>query len=333
MKKHHMNIKISLILSLCLLAGLLLSGCKPKSVPESQQIPDSPVASSPTIDKEPEDTISHEPINTTNDFVCLIPSAPGEVVYSNEVASLDVSNASEGYICVKYQGTCPKVKLRITGSNQTVYTYNLIGSDYETFPLTSGSGTYSIGIYENILETKYATAMHQEIQVDITNIFGPFLYPNQYVDFDSSSQCVSKANSLCSSASGDLDRVSEIYNYVISSISYDFDKAASVPSGYTSNLDETLSTGTGICLDYAALMAAMLRSQGIPTQLEVGYAGEAYHAWISTYVDEVGWVNGIIEFDGKSWSLMDPTFAANSAESTLKKFIGNGNNYTVKYIY
>jgi len=50
-------------------------------------------------------------------------------------------------------------------------------------------------------------------------------------------------------------------------------------------------------------------------------------------VDEIGWVNGIIEFDGTSWSLMDPTFAANSSESSLKKFIGDGSNYTVKYVY
>ena len=47
----------------------------------------------------------------------------------------------------------------------------------------------------------------------------------------------------------------------------------------------------GICFDYAALMTAMLRSQGIPTKLEIGYSGEVYHAWISTYIDEIGWVD------------------------------------------
>jgi hypothetical protein len=94
-----------------------------------------------------------------------------------------------------------------------------------------------------------------------------------------------------------------------------------------------LQSGTGICLDYAAVMASMLRSQNIPTRLEVGYAGTAYHAWISTYIAEVGWVNGIISFDGKSWSLMDPTFAANSSQQTLKNFIGDGSNYSTKYIY
>ena len=78
----------------------------------------------------------------------------------------------------------------------------------------------------------------------------------------------------------------------------------------------------------------MLRSQRIPTRLEVGYAGEAYHAWISVYLEETGWVDNIIEFHGSSWSLMDPTFAAGTGNSSsLKQFIGDGTNYVVKYYY
>ena len=54
----------------------------------------------------------------------------------------------------------------------------------------------------------------------------------------------------------------------------------------------------------------MLRSQGIPTRLEVGYAGTVYHAWISTYIKDVGWINGIIQFNGSGWTLIDPTTAS-----------------------
>lgn len=99
------------------------------------------------------------------------------------------------------------------------------------------------------------------------------------------------------------------------------------------DVDETLSSGKGICFDYAALMAAMLRSQRIPTKLQVGYAGEAYHAWISCYVDEIGWVDNIISFDGKDWSLMDPTLAANNDDDTVKDYIGDGSRYIIKYTY
>ena len=41
----------------------------------------------------------------------------------------------------------------------------------------------------------------------------------------------------------------------------------------------------------------------------------------------------MIQFDGKEWSLMDPTFASNTEEKALQDFIGDGENYSVKYIY
>ena len=80
-------------------------------------------------------------------------------------------------------------------------------------------------------------------------------------------------------------------------------------------------------------MTAMLRTQRIPTRLEVGYSGEIYHAWISCYLTEKGWVDNVIEFDGKNWSLMDPTLASNNGKGSVKKYVGDGSNYTVKYTY
>lgn len=69
-------------------------------------------------------------------------------------------------------------------------------------------------------------------------------------------------------------------------------------------MDDTLKTKKGICFDYAALMTAMLRSSGIPTRLDIGYATNIYHACISTYLDEQGWVDNVIKFDGKNWTMM-----------------------------
>ena len=267
-----------------------------------------------------------------NTSVCLIPEYPGEVIYSNELASIDASNASDGYICVKYTGDTDKVKLQISCPNTTTYTYNL-GKEYEVFPLTSDSGQYRIAVYENIENTKYSTAFTQDIDVEITNEFGAYLYPNQYVNFTSEDSSVHMAAKLAYPADDDLSVVTYIYNYVISNITYDTQLAETVQSGYLPDNDRTLATGKGICLDYASLMASMLRSQNIPTHMEIGYAGSAYHAWISVYLREVGWVNGIIEFDGTDWSLMDPTFASGSSDKELKEFIGDGANYETKYIY
>ena len=47
-------------------------------------------------------------------------------------------------------------------------------------------------------------------------------------------------------------------------VAYDYDKLEGLPSSYLPDVDETLTTGQGICFDYAALMAAMLPS---PTAL------------------------------------------------------------------
>ncbi len=280
----------------------------------------------PTVDA------SVEKGSRDNAVRCLTPSAPGTVVYSSDTALLDLSNAAEGYICASYTGSCPKVKLQITGPDAVTYTYDMRGGK-EFFPISAGSGSYTIGVYENVTSNQYSVNMTQTVDITVTNEFGPFLYPNQYCMFDASSATVQKAADLAYAANNDLDAVTNIYNYVIKTISYDHAKAENIQSGYVCNVDETLASGTGICLDYAAVMTCMLRSQGIPARLEVGYAGSAYHAWISAYVDEKGWINGIIEFDGESWSLMDPTFSANTDKEELKSFIGDGSNYILKYVY
>ena len=62
---------------------------------------------------------------------------------------------------------------------------------------------------------------------------------------------------LAEGAATDLDVVDAIYNYVVSHITYDYDKAASVQSGYLPDADEILSCGAGICFDYADVMAVI----------------------------------------------------------------------------
>ena len=144
---------------------------------------------------------------------------------------------------------------------------------------------------------------------------------------------MSYAAELSDKASNDLDYVGLVYRYVTENIKYDEELAANVKSGYLPDIDNTMDSGKGICFDYASLMAAMLRSQGIPTKLVVGYSGDAYHAWISVYLKEAGWVDKVIQFDGKSWVLVDPTLAANNSGPSVKKYIGDGSNYTEKYAY
>ena len=264
---------------------------------------------------------------------CLKPEAGGSVVYGGGSVSIDASNASDGYIMVKYTGSAPKVKIQISHSGADTYTYTDKSKDYQTFPLSEGDGYYKVDVLENVSGDFYAFLTSTGLDVDIKNEFGAFLYPNQYVWYEEGDKAIDLARELSGKSSDNLDYVEKVYKKVIKSIKYDNDKAANVATDYIPDIDETLASGKGICFDYASLMSAMLRSQGVPTKLVVGYSGQAYHAWISVWLEEQGWVDNIIEFDGKSWSLMDPTLASNNSSKSVKKYIGEGSNYVVKYNY
>ena len=268
-----------------------------------------------------------------NTPVCLVPEAPGDIVYGNEFVSIDASNSSEGYIIVTYLGDSTNVKLQITGPDYMTYTYDIHDNGSETFPVSAGNGGYEIGLFEQVEGSQYSTIYLEDFTFNVENELGAFLYPNQYVKFNKDSAVVAMGKDIVAPAHDDLEAINYVYNYLISNVTYDLEKAETVESGYIPNVDHILDIKKGICLDYAAVMSSMLRSQGIPVRMEVGYAGSAYHAWISAYAENIGWINGLVEFDGNSWSIMDPTVAANAGEESLKNFIGEGDNYLTKYIY
>lgn len=310
--------RIRFLLAACIACTLLFSGgC-------------STTSSAGTTSQE----VNHEGDPRDPTPQVLVPTADGTVSFQNNVASIDASNSSKGYIMASYFGSNEKVKLQITCPDGDCYTYLISDrGNYNVFPLTAGDGSYSLQVLENVSGDSYMISLDATIDVTLESEFDPFLYPNQYVNFSLDSAVVEKSKELATNTWTDLEVVENIYNYVIQNISYDTDKAESVSYGYLPSVDETLASGTGICFDYAALMSALLRLQKIPTKLQVGYSGDAYHAWISTYVDDAGWVDNIIEFDGKSWQLMDPTLAANNDEASVKEYVGDGSNYVVKYSY
>lgn len=266
----------------------------------------------------------------------LVPVASGKVVHQAGGAVIDASNTVDGYVMIKYTGDASaKLKVLVTGPSGVQYTYNLTASgSYETFPLSDGSGSYKLGVYKNVSGTRYTALLSRQMTVSLTDEFAPFLRPNQYVNYTADSKTVAKGAELTADKAEMLDKVDAVYTYIINNFSYDKEKAKTVKSGYLPDLDAILAAGKGICFDYSAVMAAMLRSQGIPTKLVVGYAGKAYHSWISVYSEDTGWVEGVIFFDGSTWKLMDPTFASSGKSSeAIMNYIGDGSNYTAKYLY
>lgn len=265
----------------------------------------------------------------------LTPVASGSRVKKSGSATVDMSNKTDGYIMVKFGNTDKKLKVRVTGSSGTTYTYNLTGNDtYETFPLSDGNGKYTVEVFKNIQDTKYSKELSTSFEVTLKDEFAPFLRPNQYVNYTEDSQAVALAAELTAGMTDNLEKVKTIYDYVVQNISYDRLLAAKVQSGYLPDIDQVLAKKKGICFDYAALMSAMLRSQEVPTKLVVGYTGSVYHAWINVYSEEEGWIDAAIYFDGQEWKLMDPTFASsNNSSQAIMKYIGNGANYQAKYLY
>lgn len=157
----------------------------------------------------------------------------------------------------KYTGSNAKPKLQLTGTDGITYTYSLY-KDYSTFPLTSGDGTYQVGVYENVSDDRYTTLLSETFSVTLTDPLKPYLYPNQYVNFTADSLPVAKAEELADGASSDLDIISSVYNYIITHFTYDYSKASSVTSGYLPDIDEVFTSEKGICFDYAAVMTFLM---------------------------------------------------------------------------
>ncbi len=319
MKRRCLYKQIGLVLCLC----LLLCGCgaqAPAPAPETAEpaATAQPAAKTAVRSNEPE---------------VLLSESPGTVLLGTDSLTVDASHTDQGYVTVRYSGSAAKASVLIIGPDGVTYKYFLPPSEkFQALPLSCGNGSYAIEGYENVEGNSYAVLFKESVQVELADELLPFLYSNLYVDFKESSQAVLKAQEVVASAADDLEAVTLIYHYVVEHITYDKEKAETVTSGYLPVVDETLLTGEGICFDYAALTCAMLRSQRIPAKLEIGYAGAIYHAWISVYIEEIGWIDRLIEFTGDAWTRMDPTFAASNGNSdAVLEYIGDGTNYNLQY--
>lgn len=218
----------------------------------------------------------------------LVPEAPGTDTIGYSPLILDISNISQGYLTAVSDSNGTTKNIQLSADDGVVYSYFVSSGESAVIPFTSGSGTYQVSCYEQVNGSQYAALFAQALEVSLENEFLPFLYPNQYVNFTPDSEACKLALSLLAEDATEQESIDTVFQYVTQHVTYDEDKAATVETGYLPDIDETLSTGKGICFDYAALMTAMLRSSGIPTRLDIGYATNIYHAWISTYLEETG---------------------------------------------
>lgn len=290
-----------------------------------------------TITSPPTETTTSERITEPVEIVIpelKIPLASGERVAVGDSSQIDFSSADEGYISAIYTGKSLRAKLRIRcGDLQYDHDLSADGTE-EFFPLMT-DGSYTVKVYEQVAGKSYAEAVSAEFEVSLRSETEMYLYPNKYVSFDKNSKAVEKAAELCAGKDGDVEKIKAIFGYVSEKITYDKELASTVTSGYVPDPDRTLSSGKGICFDYASLVAAMCRSQGIPTRLVIGYAEpEIYHAWNEIHTDETGWITPELFLKNKGFNLADATFyAGNPDKEKIADYISDGSNYAAMYRY
>ncbi len=256
-----------------------------------------------------------------------------------EDAVVDYSNISQGYISAKYNGSSARAKMRIIcGDVVSDHDLNADGI-FEYYPLTEGSGDYNIQLYEQLDGKMYSEVINITVTANISDEVSPYIYPNRYVMYEQGSDCVYKAAEVCAGITDTIERIAAIFGYITDNITYDYDLADRVSSGsvgvYVPDPDSVLARKKGICYDYASLFAAMLRSQGIPSRLVIGYAKEnIYHAWNEVYTTETGWISTELLLKQKGYNIVDSTFYANTPDKPrIAAYIMDSGNYSAIYRY
>ena len=210
---------------------------------------------------------------------------------------IDKSQVNSGVININYNNG--KVGAVRVSKGSTSYDYILKGN--ETIPLQLGNGEYTVLVLENAGGNKFKQIAKETITLKSIDSNEVYLQSIQMINWNNDMNAIKKAKELTKNAKNNKEKVESIYNYIITNVSYDNDKANKLSSNYIPKIDETLKSQKGICYDYASLFAAMARSVGLPTKLLMGHKNDIneYHAWNQVYLE-----------DTNEWITIDTTYDA-----------------------
>lgn len=241
---------------------------------------------------------------------------------STEALPVRFSSLQAGTVTVSYdiRSSTKRHKLVIVKAD-TVYSYELDPArTSETFPLQSGGGTYEMTLAEHKSGTTYRKLGTTSIDLPDSEADQVFLGSVQNVNWKEAKKATALAAKLTATKKTDQEKAQAIYDYVIANIEYE-EKETRI--AYLPTVDDTLTSGKGMCYDYASLMAVMLRSSGLPTKLVMGSTTYVtpYHAWNEIFLD------------GK-WVIVDATVdAAYKQAGRSIPFAKDASKYTVQKVY
>lgn len=208
----------------------------------------------------------------------------------------------------------------LCGENHIEYNIMADGS-IEDFSLQFGSGEYTARLLQNKSGNDYIEIETQTFSVTLQSDTIAYLNSIQNVNWNENMPPIKDVRKIVAPAlehASDnellLECTDALYNYVCTHIEYDDDKTNHLGYNYLPDIEQTYSCSKGICYDYSSLLAAMLRSIGIPAKLSKGYASynpDVYHAWNEVFID------------GK-WHVIDATLDASTGvyEPMFKKSAG-----------
>ena len=214
------------------------------------------------------------------------PEASGQMVDTSSKLTIDYSHIDLGYVMVHGPQSSKSVKLQVSKDGYGL-NYDINGNgNWEIIPLQFGEGNYKFAMFEHASGTKFTPVGQLQLTAQFSNPASVYLIPSQYVYYVKETPAVAKSDEICAGLSSDQEKFDAIRAYIRDNYVYDFDKAKSVSTGLLPSVDYVWDKGMGICQDLAALAACMLRVQGIPTQLMIGYVdGNYYHAWNYVYIN------------------------------------------------
>lgn len=247
----------------------------------------------------------------------------------------DNGNGTVTLNCVNSMGI--DVMAIVSANDNTYYQYYSLGTSSTSIvvPMNVGNTVYKIRMLYmyNPEQRSYVAFETKEINLKLSDEYVPYSVPNVTVNYKLSDNVIKESMDLVKGCKSETEIVEKIHRFVLEKYTYDKDTANGIKNGtitsYNPDVQRAYKNRKGICYDYAAVFAAMLRIQGIEVKLVTGYPAEgfekgAYHAW-----------NQIYDSATKTWYTVDITWDSSYYHSghsfTLKKNAANYSNIVYYY--
>ena len=169
-------------------------------------------------------------------------------------------------------------KVQLVDATGKAYTCQ---ADANTHLPVNENGTYEVRVLKHKVDNKYSRVFSKQVVVE--NCKG-YMGSSEVVDFEENQKFLqSDAIQKVLSNKEDYQIAQAAFKYLDKNWKYNYERAKTVKSWYVPNTDVNAVDKSGICYDYAAAYASIMREAGIQCKVIFGYVqtktGSVYHAW------------------------------------------------------